>query len=138
MSTSRPQGSRSSRLTAFVARCWPVGGTRSATATRVPLQAVRIECVTIANVWRRVAHVPCFPPPPFHITSCNIHAHTIKVHTKYMLAAASLPRPPSLTCACLPAAGFPVLVIHGRNDKLASSANAEALAHRLGAPCVIL
>lgn len=35
-------------------------------------------------------------------------------------------------------AGFPVLVIHGRNDKLASAANAEALARRLNAPCVIL
>jgi pimeloyl-ACP methyl ester carboxylesterase len=43
--------------------------------------------------------------------------------------------------ACCPAvltAGFPVLVIHGRNDKLASAANAEALARRLNAPCVIL
>lgn len=36
------------------------------------------------------------------------------------------------------AAGFPVLVIHGRNDKLASAANAEALARRLNAPCVTL
>eukprot|EP00879_Flechtneria_rotunda_P030356 GHRR01032981.1.p1 GENE.GHRR01032981.1~~GHRR01032981.1.p1 ORF type:complete len:410 (+),score=138.23 GHRR01032981.1:137-1366(+) len=35
-------------------------------------------------------------------------------------------------------AGFPVLVIHGRNDKLASAANAESLARRLAAPCVIL
>jgi pimeloyl-ACP methyl ester carboxylesterase len=42
--------------------------------------------------------------------------------------------------ACLPAyaAGFPVLVIHGRSDKLASPANAEALARRLQAPCVML
>jgi pimeloyl-ACP methyl ester carboxylesterase len=40
--------------------------------------------------------------------------------------------------ACMHAAGFPVLVIHGRNDKLASAANAEALARQLHAPCVIL
>jgi hypothetical protein len=31
-----------------------------------------------------------------------------------------------------------VLVIHGRNDKLASAANAERLARRLHCPCVIL
>lgn len=31
-----------------------------------------------------------------------------------------------------------MLVIHGRNDKLASAANAEALARRLNAPCVTL
>ncbi|KAF6253987.1 hypothetical protein COO60DRAFT_1703552 [Scenedesmus sp. NREL 46B-D3] len=36
------------------------------------------------------------------------------------------------------AAGFPVLVVHGRSDKLASPANAEALARRLQAPCVML
>lgn len=36
------------------------------------------------------------------------------------------------------AAGFPILVIHGRSDKLAAAANAEALARRLGAPCVLL
>jgi pimeloyl-ACP methyl ester carboxylesterase len=48
-----------------------------------------------------------------------------------MLLALRLP-------ACLPAAGFPVLVVHGRSDKLASPANAEALARRLQAPCVML
>ncbi len=47
---------------------------------------------------------------------------------------------PDLNCLVfvVSAAGFPVLVIHGRNDKLASAANAEALARRLNAPCVIL
>lgn len=45
---------------------------------------------------------------------------------------------PMCTLLCLLAAGFPVLIIHGRNDKLASAANAEALARRLNAPCVIL
>eukprot|EP00775_Hariotina_reticulata_P008082 gene8082-8276_t len=35
-------------------------------------------------------------------------------------------------------AGFPVLVIHGRSDKLAAASNAEALARRLAAPLVIL
>ncbi|WIA35317.1 hypothetical protein OEZ86_003772 [Tetradesmus obliquus] len=40
--------------------------------------------------------------------------------------------------AGIAAAGFSVLVVHGRSDKLASPANAEALARRLQAPCVLL
>ncbi|KAF8060538.1 rutD [Scenedesmus sp. PABB004] len=40
--------------------------------------------------------------------------------------------------AAICATAFPKLVIHGRSDKLASSANAEKLARRLGAPCVVL
>ena len=37
-----------------------------------------------------------------------------------------------------PAAGFPLLVIHGRHDQLASPKNAEKLAKRLRAPCILL
>lgn len=50
---------------------------------------------------------------------------------------------PALDCQCVllccpVAANFPICVIHGRHDMLASHQNAEILAERLGAPCIIL
>eukprot|EP00877_Chromochloris_zofingiensis_P007062 jgi/Chrzof1/2609/Cz11g22100.t1 len=74
---------------------------------------------------RREYMTPSGPPQPEHGFKGQLHAcwhHSVTNDDVGVIRSAN----------------FPICVIHGRHDMLASHQNAEILAERLGAPCIIL
>lgn len=88
-----------------------------------------VECSAVAwGPHRLVFQLGCNIGVDSRVCSTYRHAHCQAVESTWLSTLLPFPA----------AAGFPILVIHGRNDKLAAASNAEALARRLGAPCVML